>query len=308
MNNLYRLVQPTSAAFDVGRQNTGRSLLSAATGESKSAFRASCSLASACPLFLASGAGQGTARGADRAGGELPAQPQAFAHRRHPTRGVSGISGEPLTEQHAVSLRRSSQRLPSRLHPERGATTSRAPIHRIGMRSLLPGIANHPEFDHRISPDQRTGGELPAQPQAFAHRRHPARGVSGISGESLTEQHAVSLRRSSQRLPSALHPECGAITSPASIHRIGVQSLLPGIANHPEFDHRISPDQRTCLQFLDLDLLAAIHDVDLIAARDRLETPADTAGGLHHRPFPASGVTTPLGVVMTSFPSRVTTP
>ncbi len=71
------------------------------------------------------------------------------------------------------------------------------------------------------------------------------RGVSGISGESLTEQHAVSLRRSSQRLPSVLHPECGAITSPASIHRIGVQSLLPGIANHPEFDHRISSDQRT---------------------------------------------------------------
>ena len=82
----------------------GRSLLSAATGESKSAFRASCPLASACPLCLASGAGQGTARSADRAGSELSAQPQAFAHRRHPTRGVSGISGESLTEQHAVSL------------------------------------------------------------------------------------------------------------------------------------------------------------------------------------------------------------
>jgi hypothetical protein len=68
--------------------------------------------------------------------------------------------------------------------------------------------------------------------------------VSGISGESLTEQHAVSLRRSSQRLPSALHPECGAITFLASVHRIGVQSLLPGIANHPEVDHRNSPDQR----------------------------------------------------------------
>ncbi len=62
---VYRLVQPTSAAFDVGT---------------------SCSLASACPLCLASGAGQGTARSADRDGGELPAQPQAFAHRRHPAR------------------------------------------------------------------------------------------------------------------------------------------------------------------------------------------------------------------------------
>jgi hypothetical protein len=43
--------------------------------------------------------------------------------------------------------------LPSMLHPERGASISRAPIHRIGMRSLLPGTANHPEFDRRISPD-----------------------------------------------------------------------------------------------------------------------------------------------------------
>ena len=190
MNNLYRLVQPTSAAFDVGRQNTGRSLLSAATGESKSAFRASCSLASACPLFLASGAGQGTARGADRAGGELPAQPQAFAHRRHPTRGVSGISGEPLTEQHAVSL----------AAPRKGSLPGSIP----SVEPLLPV---------RRSIELACGACFPASPitrnsttefrrtsaleVSYQHsRKHLPiavirRGVSGISGESLTEQHAA---------------------------------------------------------------------------------------------------------------------
>jgi hypothetical protein len=32
------------------------------------------------------------------------------------------------------------------------------------MRSLLPGIANHPEVDHRNSPDQRTGSQDHYQP------------------------------------------------------------------------------------------------------------------------------------------------
>ena len=67
---VHRLVQPASAAYDVGRQDTRGSLLLTAAGESKSSLRASCPLASVCPLCLASGAGQGTARSADRTGGE----------------------------------------------------------------------------------------------------------------------------------------------------------------------------------------------------------------------------------------------
>ena len=78
---------------------------------------------------------------------------KVFASRHHSVRGVSGISGESLTEQHAVSPRRSSHRLPSGLHPGRGAIASRASIHRIGMRNLLPGVTIHSEFDRRICPD-----------------------------------------------------------------------------------------------------------------------------------------------------------
>ena len=73
------------------------------------------------PGVPSSGAGQGTARSADRACGELPAQPQAFACRHHPARGVSGISSESLT---APIL---AHRLPCGLHPGRGAI---APVRR----------------------------------------------------------------------------------------------------------------------------------------------------------------------------------
>jgi hypothetical protein len=52
-------------------------------------------------------------------GGRTPAS------RHHPARRVSGISGKPLPEQHAVSLRRSLPRLPSGLHPGHETITSR---------------------------------------------------------------------------------------------------------------------------------------------------------------------------------------
>ena len=103
-----RLVQSTPAAYDVGRQDARRGLLPPAAGESKSSLRASCPLASACPLCLASGAGQGTARGADRVGGELPARSQASAPRHPPPRGVSRIFGQPSVGQQAAPLRRPS--------------------------------------------------------------------------------------------------------------------------------------------------------------------------------------------------------
>ncbi len=48
-------------------------------------FEPSCSLASVCPLCLASGAGQGPAGSASRTGGMLPAWTQASAGRGHPT-------------------------------------------------------------------------------------------------------------------------------------------------------------------------------------------------------------------------------
>jgi len=45
------------------------------------------------------------------------------------------------------------------LHPERGAMASRASIHRMGMRSLLPGATNYPKCDRRICLDYRTRTE-----------------------------------------------------------------------------------------------------------------------------------------------------
>ena len=150
---VYRLVQPASAAYHHRRQDTGGSLPPTAAGESKSSLRASCPLASACPLCLASGAGQGTARSADRTGGKLPAETQAPASRHHPPRRVSGISGESLTEQHPVSLRRSLQGLASGIHSGRGTPSSTVPSHGRAMPSPLPRVTNRPEFDRRISPD-----------------------------------------------------------------------------------------------------------------------------------------------------------
>ena len=79
--------------------------------------------------------------------------------------GESGISGESLSEQHAASLRRSLHRHASGLLLRRGVITSRASLHRIGMRGLRPGVANRPEFDYRLSRDH---AGAPGPPHRYA--------------------------------------------------------------------------------------------------------------------------------------------
>ena len=148
---------PPSAGFNVGRQNTGRSYFRQRPANRSPRFEPRALWPRPAPSALP----QVLVKGQPEVRIELEV---SYQHsRKHLS--IATIRarrerdlGESLIEQHAVSLRRSSHRLPSRLHPERGASTSRAPIHRIGMRSLLPGIANHPEFDRRISPDQRSMG------------------------------------------------------------------------------------------------------------------------------------------------------
>jgi hypothetical protein len=100
----------TVCTINIGRippWQAGHPTESTCHSDRRSEVLASSLVASACPLCLASSARQGTVRRADRGGGELPAQPQAFASRHHPASGVSGISCESLTEQLAVSLCRS---------------------------------------------------------------------------------------------------------------------------------------------------------------------------------------------------------
>ena len=58
----WKLEWEVPPAYDVGREDARRGLLPPAAGESKSSFRASCPLASAGPVCLASSAGQGAAR------------------------------------------------------------------------------------------------------------------------------------------------------------------------------------------------------------------------------------------------------
>ncbi len=154
---VWRLVQPTSAAYDAGGSDARRGLLAPATGQSKPALRASCLLASFCPLCRASGAGQRSAWAPDQAGGELPAPVPASASRRRTPRGTGGTSARPSPAAPGCPSAPTPGATCSRPFSASERTSSQAfdPRHRHFHR--VPGAAHHSQSHHRTSSDQRRG-------------------------------------------------------------------------------------------------------------------------------------------------------